>query len=201
MRLWLVVAIVACGGAPPEPVAPAVPAPSSTDLTIGDTLGPLTAKTPANLVTLRRVLPGYDVEPISTPADRSPRYELAVSRNGEALFVIVPDDHGAIQRIRVQSPKIAVAQHAWRVGAPLVGATALSGCTCLEKKLLCYVRSEHVAVGLDRTCRRVHGRALAQLEGAPVQRTVWSPFPYGVADDRFSGPDYGNSDTIEDDGP
>ena len=153
--------------------APVVEAPLIT--VREDAFGPITAKTPATLGVLRGVLAGYDVAAVNADS-----LEYRVSKAGARLFDIVPDDAGAILNIHVLTPRIAIAGHAWRVGAPLPDAVAITTCECWGDQTVCFKDGEHVAVGLAKICREgTLGTATARkaLAGVAIRATIWSARP------------------------
>ncbi len=208
-RVWLVLAAAACGGSPATPVAPAPPPADALTIT-PSALGPITTATRANLTTLRQLLRGYEVEPVNTGDDKPTRdvkfddtslefieYQV-YGKDGEKLFVVVPDEHGGVLNVHVTSPKVAVANHAWRVGAKFTGAAALTACECWEK-VICYTKGDHVAVGFDRNCKggTISPHARTRFEGEPIARTIWNPKPFGIDDGRFGGAQYGGGSDEE----
>lgn len=181
---------LSCGGAPlvqPAPIAPASP----SGLEITDTaLGPITAKTPANLIALRAALSGYEVQPVNDNG-----LEFHVYKDGEKLFYVIPTDTGAVFNVHVVSPKITVANHSWKVGTPLKNAIELTMCDCWGGKPVCFKKGDHIAVAFDRGCGGLsEARNRRVLEGVTIQRTVWNPKPFGVDSDAgYGGHDYGST--------
>jgi hypothetical protein len=192
-RAWLLV-VAGCAGAPPivdEPIAKPAPALAASETA----LGPITAKTPANLIALRAALAGYDVFPAHVGGDEVERtLEYQVWQRGEKLMFVVPNEAGTILNVHITSPKVAVANHAWRVGTPLVGATHFTDCACWGAKPVCFKRGEHVAVTFAKTCGATRGeRRNRVLEGAPIAAIIWSPRPFGSetrVEDIDEEPDY-----------
>lgn len=159
MMRW-VLALAACSA--PPPAAPAAPA----LLTIrADSLGPLTAKTPATLAALRDALRGFEVAPVNNDA-----LEYRVTQDGVTLLDIVPARDGTILNVHVVSPEIEVAGKPWRVGAPLV--TPLATCECWADQTVCFTPGEHVAVALAKICRE----GAAQPAGV-IRAVIWSARP------------------------
>lgn len=176
-RGWVLLACAACGAAAPAPVTPTAPA----ELTMTATaLGPITARTRANLVALRAALAGYEVQPVNVDVSKLGSLEYQVFDDGEKLFAVIPNKDGGILNIHVLSSRIAVAGHPWRVGSAFTGAATLTTCECWGGKAVCFKKREHVAVAFERDCRGVREpRMRRQLEGMTIARTVWSPSPLG----------------------
>jgi hypothetical protein len=179
--------ILGCGAAMPPPMV--VP---DSSIALGATgLGPLTAKTPANLVTLRKIFAGHDVVPVNvdTVADRR-ALEYQVYEGRKLMFVIVPTAEGAILNVHVNTPKVSVTGHPWRVGAPFSGVSVLTSCECWGGKPACFKKGEHVAVTFDRSCKgTTDPRSRRVLEGIPIKRLVWKPEAFGGA--AYGGDNYG----------
>lgn len=157
----------------PPRAAPSTPPP---DLEVTEqAVGPLTAKTPATLASLRKLLVGLDV----TERDQG-GIEFLVSRHGEPLFVVVPDEDGTIFNIHVMSTASIVAGHDWRPGTILRSADAFSACDCWGDNPVCFKSGEHVAAAFDRSCEAVDDPR--QLVGARVARTIWNPRPFSLVE-------------------
>jgi hypothetical protein len=158
----------------------AVPPDPAISLT-ATALGPLTAKTPANLVALRKALAGYDVVPVNVDTDPDKGHlEYQVYEGTKLVFLIVPKSDGAILNVHVSTPKVTVPGHPWRVGAPFAGVAALTSCECWGGKPACFTKGEHVAVTFDRACRgTADARSRRVLEGIPIRRLVWRPEAFG----------------------
>jgi len=158
-------------------------------------LGPLTAKSPANLVALRELLIGYEVRPVNVGGAELASLEYQVFEDGEKVFAVIPDEDGAILNVHVVSPKVTVAAHPWKVGEPFTNAAALTACDCWGGKAVCFKKGEHVAVAFDRQCRGLgEPRGRRGLEGLEVHRTIWNPKPFGSEDDQYGGHEYGGTD-------
>jgi hypothetical protein len=181
--------ILGCGAAMPAPQA----VPDSSIVLTATSLGPLSAKTPANLVALRQIFAGYDVVPVNvdTAPDRR-ALEYQVFEHGKLMFVIVPSSEGAILNVHVNTPKVSVTGHPWRVGAPFAGASELTTCECWGNKPACFKKGEHVAVTFERSCKgTADARSRRALEGIPIKRLVWKPEAFGGA--AYGGSQYGGA--------
>ncbi len=194
-KLWacslLLASSVACGG--PQAQLPALtnsPADPGA-ITVNDSaIGPLRATTPATLTSLRERLAGYDVKPVNDNG-----LEFHVSKDGQPLYSVIPDEAGAIFNIHIVSPKVVPANHPWQVGAAFRGAAALSTCDCWGTRPVCFKKGEHIAARFDRGCAGLDdagGRR--RLEGDKIQSLVWSPKPFGSEDDAYGGHEYGGDD-------
>lgn len=151
----------------PEPPRPSEPPPLFTIRS--DSLGPLTAKTPATLVALRAALRGLDVVPLHDGG-----LEYRVTHAGARLFDVIPDEAGAILNVHVVSPRIAVAGRSWRVGAPFSGE--VTTCECWADQTVCFKDGDHVAVALAKPCRE--GAAGTRgIAGVAIRAAIWSPRP------------------------
>jgi hypothetical protein len=172
---WLVsvVSVLVACSAPQRPVPVSVPeAPALTMSATG--FGPLSAASPATLVALREVFPGYEVRPVHKDG-----LEFQVLERDRRLFTVVPAKDGTIFNIHIASGKIAVAGHdGWTVGAKFADWERLSDCACWGGKPVCFRDGEHVAVGFDRSCNGL-ARSRRGLAGLPIARTIWSPRPFG----------------------
>ncbi len=144
--------------------------------------GPIDAHTQATLIPRRRAFAGFDVRPVN----EDDTLEYHVYAGSELLAYIVPDDDGAVFNVHAASPKIAVADRDWRVGAPFQGASQLSTCECWGDNPTCWKTGDHVAVNFARSCENLTGndrRVLRVLDGVAIQRVIWSPKPFGETDD------------------
>jgi hypothetical protein len=186
---WLAIACVLGCGAPAPPPA-LVPPDPGFPLT-PQALGPLSARTPATLIALRKALAGYDVIPVNVDTDPDKAsLEYQVYDGTKLLFVIVPTSEGAILNVHVATPRATATGRPWRVGAPFSGAATLTGCECWGGKPVCFKKGEHVAVTFDRACRgTTDARTRRALEGVAIKRLVWRPRPFGG--DEYGGDDYG----------
>lgn len=150
-----------------KPVVPAPPPAADPPLFAvrADAFGPLDAKSPVTLVSLRRAFAGYEVVPINNEG-----LEYRVSSGGAKLFDIVTDGNGAILNIHVVTPKLTIG--GWRVGErfrPVQNVT----CECWADQTVCFQPGEHFAVGLAKTCRDEDLGA----RGSAIRITIWSPRP------------------------
>lgn len=184
---WLAIACVLGCSAPVTPTY--VPPEPQISLT-AQSLGPLSAKTPANLVALRKALAGYDVVPVNVDTTpETPALEYQVYDGAKLMFVIVPTGEGEILNVHVASPKVTVVGQPWRVGGPFTGADKLTSCECWGGKPACFIKGAHVAVTFDRSCRGTgDARTRRVLEGVAIKRLVWRPKPFG---EDFGGKAYG----------
>lgn len=188
---WVVVAacVLGCGGSPAGTTATTTPAkPVSTALfTIeNDSLGPLTAKTPANLSDLRALFgtAGYTVDPVNNSG-----IEFHVSLGKELLFYVIPNDDGSLFNVHVVSGKVEISQHPqWKVGQAFTGDGILTHCECWGEHPVCFKKGEHVAVAFERACDGLDDARMRRvLSGVRIQRAVWSPQPFGYDDDGSGG--------------
>ena len=161
--------VFGCAAPQPPPAAPAIEQPL---FSIGDAaFGPLDAKTPATLASLRRTFAGYDVAPVNAES-----LEYRVSKDGAKLFDVIPDASGAVLNVHVVTPKLVAA--GWRVGDPFRGD--VSTCECWGDQIVCFKDGAHVAVALAKICREgtlSSARARAVLAGVAIRATIWSPRP------------------------
>ncbi len=157
-------------------------------------VGPIDARTQATLTSLRRAFVGFEVRPVND----DDTLEYHVLAGGELLLYVVPDDDGTIFNVHATSPKVAVADRDWRVGAPFQGASTLTTCECWGTNPTCWKTGDHVAVNFGRECGDLDKgdrRVLRVLDGVTVQRVIWSPRPFGVTtDDGFGGEGYGGGE-------
>jgi hypothetical protein len=170
MPRWaLATVLVGCTAAPP----PAQPGSSAPLFTMdASSLGPLTSKSAASLVALRRAFAGFDVVPVQRDS-----LEYRVSRGTEVLMDIVPDFGGGIFSVHVHTPEVAIANRPWRVGAPFTGVELISTCECWADQTVCFKEGEHVAVALAKRCREgaVDSAAARQaLVGVAIRSTIWT---------------------------
>ena len=180
------VLVAGCWRAADAPTTPPAKAAKPGLVTFTQTAaGPVDARTPATLMPLRRAFAGFDVKPVND----EDTLEYHVSSGGELLLYVVPDDDGTIFNIHATSPRVAVADREWRVGAPFSGAAQLTTCECWGDNPTCWKRGDHVAVNFARSCENLTGndrRVLRVLDGVAVQRVIWSPKPFGETDDAGS---------------
>ncbi|HEY5928500.1 MAG TPA: hypothetical protein VIV11_42730, partial [Kofleriaceae bacterium] len=138
--------------------------------------GPLHAKSQATLSALRAAFTGYDVRPTN---DSTLSYSVFLG--DEKLVWVIPNDDGTLFNVHATSPKVETVGHDWRVGSAFRGSSALTDCECWGDNPTCYRRGGHVAVNLKRSCESVVGSsrdALRLLDGAEIQRVIWSPKPF-----------------------
>ena len=200
MALAVVAAlIVGCGGGTSKPTTTTTQLSNSTTSSKGqtsstalftitaDSMGPITGKTPANLIALRELLgkDGYDVRPINNNG-----VEFHVFLKDELLFRVVPNDDGSLFNVHVVSGKIEITQHPqWKIGAAFAGDDVLTTCECWGAHPVCFKTGEHVAVAFKRACDGLDDERMRKvLAGVTVERAVWSPTPFGVEDSGKSDP-------------
>jgi hypothetical protein len=197
---------LSCYTSPPAPVAPDAPqAPAAPQVALTiepGAVGPITAKTPGNLIGLRRALPGYEVKPAHLVLGSSTnRLGFNVYKDGERLLFVIPDGSGGIFSVHAVSPKVATAGRPWKSGAKLYGVRALSTCKCWEDEIVvCFKVGDHVAVSFARECTMDSYSSEDErqdLIGVPIQRVLWSPRPFGEGanpyGEEYGGDDYGGS--------
>ena len=158
--------------------------------TISDrSFGPITRDMPATLGALRAAFPGYDVRAAN---DSSLSYSVYLGE--EKLVWVIPNEDGSVFNVHATSPKVETSGHDWRVGASFHGASSLTDCECWGDNPTCYRKGAHVAVNFKRSCSDVVGasrHSLIVLDGAVIQRVIWSPKPFAnedTADEPFSPP-------------
>lgn len=182
MRLvWLVV-LVGCHAAAPEPtISNRAPRGTIGVFTITEEgFGPLHARSQATLGALRAAFSGYDVR-VADDTTRS----FAVYLADEKIAWVIPNDDGSLFNVHATSPKIETRGHDWRVGEEFRGGGWLTDCECWGDNPTCYRRGDHIAVNFKRGCEAVtgmHGSALRVLDGAVIQRVIWSPRPFAGED-------------------
>jgi hypothetical protein len=193
MRIaWPVVAMAcwsACwASSPPTAVAPSAPG----ALVITATgVGPIDARTVATLANLRAILPHYKIVPLNDP-----QLEYEIYDGREKLGFVVINDDATVFNVHATSAKVAVADRAWRAGQPFGDARTLTRCECWGSNPTCYKTGEHVAVNFDRSCLESEdARAFKVLDGAIVQRVIWSVTPFGAEPDPHGGVDDGTPAT------
>lgn len=171
MSRWAILLLVACE---PKAPPPAEPAAAPLFAITEQRCGPLTATSPATLVGLRTAFAGYDVAPVN-----SETLEYRVTRGGERILDVIPDEAGAILNVHVMSPDVELAGHAWRVGAPFT-LEHVSTCECWGEQIVCFQDGAHVAVALARVCREgtlATFAARKALAGVPIRAAIWSVHP------------------------
>ena len=196
MRALTLLVVAGCWGVTPPPTTLSnTSKPVSLLVVTQAGFGPIDARSPATLGALRQLLAGYDVKPVN---DGSLEYDVFLG--DEKLLFIVPNDDGTVFNVHATSPKVGVADRAWRVGAPFAGARDLTTCECWGENPTCYKRGEHVAVNFKRPCDGLTGvdaRALKVLDGIAVARVIWSPTAFGgggssgVGGQGYGGDPYG----------
>jgi hypothetical protein len=185
-KRWVIlVAALGCGGkTQTQPITPVQP-----EFTVKITkagIGPLNAKTPANLIGLRQALVGYDVKPINKEG-----LEFEVRQNGELLYTVVPDEEGMILNVHVSNAKFGVENHTWGIGKQLAPGDAPS-CECWGEHPVCYKKGDNVAAAFDQSCDYDdydEDRLRKKLTNVNIARVVWSP--HGFDYDGYGGDEYG----------
>jgi hypothetical protein len=143
-------------------------------------VGPLTASSPALLVPLRALLPGFHVAPESVAVGEwSSRLAYGVYQGNEALLQVVPGGVGEVLQVHAVSARVAVADRPWRVGARLASVPPLTVCVCTASDwIACFRGGDHVAIVLRRECdwdTYTSEDEIQELIGLPIQRMIWSP--------------------------
>jgi hypothetical protein len=184
---------------PAAPIASTIAAPPAAAVTIqASSVGPITARTPANLAALRALLVGYEVKPANVRIGEVQHLGYHVYKDGERLLYVIPDETGAITNVHAVSSKVAIADHPWKIGAAFSGVKALSTCKCWEEQVVvCFKTGEHVAVAFARQCSWqsfTSPEERQDLIGVPVQRILWSPRPYHEDSNPFGGSEYGGDE-------
>lgn len=150
-------------------------------------IGPIRAGVQVTEEALRPLLPGYDVK-------AEPGWdldEMAVYKNGDRLFHVVPDGDGRVLTVHVTSPRIA-AKAGWRVGTTLDDVRGLGSCQCFPNGIACYaegslvialVEDDHLCEDMLReneaarqqTIRLERGdpEALATMRGHRIKELQW----------------------------
>jgi hypothetical protein len=189
MRLaWLIVVAGCAANAPTSTISNRAATPSGGLLTISeDRFGPLQRDSPATLSALRAAFTGYEVRPTN---DTTLSYSVYLG--DEKLVWIIPDENGRLFNVHATSPRVETVGHDWRVGSGFRDTSALTDCECWGENPTCYRRGGHLAVNFQRDCTGLEGadeRALRVLEGAVIQRVIWSPKPFKNNDgDSFADP-------------
>lgn len=194
---------LSCYTSAPPPVTPAPAGPEAAMTILPASIGPITPKTPASLLGLRRALPGYEVKPAHVVlGPTTNRLGFNVYRDGEKLLHVLPDDKGAIMSVHALSPKVVAADRPWRMGAKLNSVRALSTCKCWEEEVVvCFKVGEHVAVSFARECGEDSYSTdddRQDLIGAPIHRVMWSPRAFGEESNPYGGEGYGGEGYGED---
>ena len=157
-----------------------------------DSMGPITAKTPANITALRQLLgkDGYEVRPVHNNG-----VEYHVLLEAELLFRVIPNEDGSLFNVHAVSGKVEIAQHPqWKIGAAFAGDDVLTTCECWGDHPVCFKTGEHVAVAFKRACDGLDDERMRKvLAGVTVERAVWSPTPFGVASDSSGSDPCGGS--------
>jgi len=185
---------------PAAPAGPAAAAAVAALMTIDQAaVGPITAKTPGNLIGLRRALAGYEVKPAHLAiGPNANKLGFNVYKDGEKLLHVLPDPSGSIFSVHAVSSKVAAADRPWRAGAKLSGVRALSTCKCWEDEIVvCFRVGEHVAVSFARECNwdsYSTDDERQDLIGTPIHRVLWSPRPFGEGSNPYGGDEYGGEE-------
>jgi hypothetical protein len=169
-------------------------------VTIGPaSVGPITAKTPANLIALRAALIGYEVKPAHVALGASTtKLGFAVYKDGEKLLHVYPDESGAIFNIHALSARVAIADRPWKIGAKLNSVKSISTCKCwAEEVVVCFKAGDHLAVAFSRECSYDSYETddeRQDLIGLPIHHVLWSPKPYAQDANPYGGGEYGGDD-------
>jgi hypothetical protein len=189
--------------APTPPVAPPPAAPEAAMSIQPASIGPITAKTPGNLIGLRRALPGYEVKPAHVVLGPSTnRLGFNVYKDGEKLLHVLPDGKGGIFSVHALSPKVVAADRPWKIGAKLSGVRAITTCKCWEEEqVVCFKVGDHIAVSFARECgwdSYSNDDERQDLIGSPIHRVLWSPRPFSEESNPYGGDSYGGESYIGD---
>ena len=186
-----------CYTSVPAPAPVPVPVEAAAAFTIRPaSVGPITAKTPATLIALRAALLGYEVKPAHLVLGASTnRLGYNVYKDGEKLLHVIPDAAGGIFNVHALSPKVAIADRPWKIGAKLNGVKSISTCKCwAEEVVVCFKAGDHVAVAFARECGYDSYETEEErqdLIGLPIHRLLWSPKPYTHESSPYGGSEYG----------
>jgi len=188
-----------CYTSVPAPVPVPVVEPGAAFTIRPASVGPITAKTPANLLALRTALTGYEVKPAHIVLGASSnRLGYNVYKDGEKLLHVVPDAAGAIFNVHALSSKIAIADRPWKIGAKFNGVKSISACKCwAEEVVVCFKAGDHVAVAFTRECSYdSYGSEdeRQDLIGLTIHRVLWSPKAYTEDSNPYGGGEYGGED-------
>ena len=195
MRIWLgAIALAGCWGtgSTPHPTDTAISNGSGIFTITAGGFGPIDAKRPATLQSLRRMFVGYDVRPLNDP-----NLEYHIYSGTEKLAFIVLNDDMTVFNIHATSGKIAISDRPWRVGVAFQGSAELTQCECWGDNPTCFKKGDHVAVNFKRGCDGLTGgdrHALKVLDGLVVQRLIWSATELGGDAHSFGGDSYGGTD-------
>ena len=179
MRVAWLLLLAACHAPsrPAEPLSNHVPIATGGLMTISEVaFGPLDARSPATLSALRAAFSGYDVR---AATDSGLTYSVYLG--AEKLAWVIPNANGTLFNVHATSPKVQTVGHTWRVGAAFADAQYLTACECWGENPTCYHRGDHIAVNFKRDCsggEGAFGSALHVLDGAEIQRVIWSPTPF-----------------------
>jgi len=183
----------------PEPATPATPTASGPPaaMTIQPTsVGPITAKTPANLSGLRRALPGFEVKPAHLALGPSVnRLGFQVYKDGEKLLHVLSDGSGGIFSVHAVSSKVVASDRPWKIGAKLGSVRSISTCKCWQEEVVvCFKVGDHIAVSFARECSwdsYTTDDERQDLIGVPIHRVLWSPAPFTEGSNPYGGDQYG----------
>lgn len=179
MRVAWVLLVAGCGANAPAPTISNRAEPGQTGLMVitEDGFGPLHADSKATLAALRAAFVGYDVRPTN---DTGLTYTVLL--DGEKLAWVIPNqEDGTLFNVHATSPRVETRGYDWRVGAPFRGSSSLTDCECWGDNPTCYRRGGHIAVNFARACEGLVGgdlHSLRVLDGATIQRVIWSPKPF-----------------------
>jgi hypothetical protein len=179
---------------PTDPTAPAGPPPAMTIQ--ASAIGPITAKTPGNLIGLRQALPGFEVKPAHLVLGPSTnKLGFNIYKDGEKLLQVLPDSKGGIFSVHALSPKVVPTDRPWKIGAKFNGVRGISMCKCWEEEVVvCFKVGDNVAVSFARECgwdSYSTEEERQDLIGLPIARVLWSPKAFGEGSNPYGGDEYG----------
>jgi hypothetical protein len=185
-HLLLLCVLTACGA--PSKVPPSNNTPAGELVLDARGLGQVDARTPAKLEVLQSLFPKLAFRTES----EGDRYEQSGGKltggnvfeamlGGERLFYVVPYEDGSVFYLQVTSPKIRVADRPWLVGGKVDHRT-IDECECWGDKATCFKTGEHLAIATGHDCKGMRYAkrtiSLDVVEGATIERIVWSPQPF-----------------------
>jgi hypothetical protein len=146
-------------------------------------LGPLGATSEATEAGLRAEFPKLTVKTTDLGAESGIVFD--VLDGDEKLFYVVPDENegadanehryaNTIFAMFATSPRIEVADHAWRVGRPLDNADGLVGCECWgDGEVTSCAVTGHLRVVFEDRCEAARDTGPRAMLGHKVGRIMW----------------------------